>query len=267
MVKRSMETYKTFLSEHGGFLKLADIIQPRWQYLQECIYEYTQDTLNNLNSQFKQNSEFYFTKCKDEFEYLYKSVRLYIITSILSSLYHELDRNKKSINMRRYVLDSIMQVINKHYMNKECIYDNEKHLDIHEMWYCVEKFLEHYNSDDFDGEFIPSQDDKFRYHIVKSNKNFRIRMYDFSRKVVDTNKPLWEFSVEEHTVCGDKNINIRYSTFKDDDDLMKVEICKLDDDKYGVLYTLNGIDLTPVNVEIKKLIVGNNSNVNIKEMI
>ena len=144
-MKRKMETYKTFLSEHGGFLKLSDILQPRWMYIQECIYDYTRDTLNTLSSDFKKDSEFYFTKCKDELEYLYKSVRLYIITSIMSSLYHELDRSKMSRNMRRYVLDSIMQLVNRHYMNKECVYKNEKNLDIHEMWYCVEKFLEHYN--------------------------------------------------------------------------------------------------------------------------
>lgn len=239
---RTLTSYKEFLLKYGGFLSISDILDPYYQWVGECMEEVITDTLKNLKESFEHsktsNDDFYITKCEDEFDYLHKYIRLYIITSICSSLYHELDKNKGEKNVRRYVLDAIMCLVNKHYMDKGCLYPNEKDLDIHEMYYIVEKYLESYGEIGVAKDSIFGTSDRFKYYYEKSNeaRYTNISMSDPSYN----SSALWKFGIVEDVISKDEiHLRLNYSKDPIHEDELEVVFGRYSDKDYSVGVYIN----------------------------
>ena len=260
---RTLTTYKEYLLKYGGFLSISDLLDPYYQWVGECIEEVITDTLKNLKESFEHsktsNDDFYITKCEDEFDYLHKYIRLYIITSVFSSLYHELDKNKYDKNIRRYVLDAIMCLVNKHYMDKGCLYLNEKDLDIHEMYYIVEKWLESYGDVGVTKDSIFGTFDRFEYHYEKSNeaRYANISMTDPSYN----DDALWKMSIVEDVISKDQiHLRLTYSKDPIHEDELEVVFGRYNDKDYSVGVYINEtcmFFLETFNGEVLKSITNN----------
>lgn len=106
-------------------------------------------------------------------------------------------------------MDAIMTLVNKRYMEKECQYSNEKDLDIHEMYYCVEKLLETFGDGYMDNYKCIDKTEQFEYffqrNVVSGYTYIDMRDAGYT-------EPLWQLSMTESVVDeNERCFKISYS--------------------------------------------------------
>lgn len=239
MGRRTVKNYREILltEGEGGFLYLNDMLDPYYQFVGECIEETLSDTLKNIESYYKERYGFYITICKDEFEHLYKYIRLYIVVSIISHLYHMWDRNRAFKNCRRFALEAVVDLINKKYMNKECQYDDVKSLDIHEIYYCVEKLFESFGGDYVDSDEYMDKGNGFHFLAQRNT----IRGYTCLKMSDSGYKDIWKLNITEDKMSdNERHILIGYNDYTElHRDILRVIIKKLDKGYYVGVFVNN----------------------------